>query len=285
MNEAVKCDLLPTTRIGPLEVTRLICGGNPFSGFSHVSEELDWEMLRYYTMPRLQETLDECWRNGINTVVSRGDRHQMRTYLEHRERGGKLQWIVQTAPELADLRANIAQIARFGAAAIYNQGSYTDNLWHKGRVDEALDLVKFIHDQGLAAGVGSHIPQVIEYVEEKAWEADFYVCSFYNLARGYKSAPAVDRDAYAKDRFPPGDPDLMTAVMRKASKPCLGIKVLAASRKCSTPEEVKATFKYAFGSTKPNDAIIVGVFQKYRNQVAEDAAFVREILARTAAAR
>ena len=41
-------------------------------------------MIEYYTMPTIQDLLDECWQQGINTFQSRGDRHQMRTYLEHR---------------------------------------------------------------------------------------------------------------------------------------------------------------------------------------------------------
>jgi len=37
-----------------------------------------------------------------------------------------------------------------------------------------------IHDAGLPAGIGSHIPEVIQYAEEKGWETDFYMACFYN---------------------------------------------------------------------------------------------------------
>ena len=36
---------LPTADFFGHAVSRLICGGNPFSGFSHVSAELDREMI------------------------------------------------------------------------------------------------------------------------------------------------------------------------------------------------------------------------------------------------
>ncbi len=98
-------NLLPTVDFFGKNVTRLICGGNPFSGFSHVSSQLDREMIDYYTMPNLQKVLDECWEQGINTFQSRGDRHQMRMYLEHRMKGGEMQWIAQTASEFADINA------------------------------------------------------------------------------------------------------------------------------------------------------------------------------------
>jgi hypothetical protein len=270
--------MLPTIRLGNHDVTRLICGGNPISGISHYSSEMDRDMLYYYTMPRLQELLDECWRQGINTVQTRGDRHTMRMYLEHRENGGRMQWIAQTASEFADIHANIDQICDFEPIAIYHHGTHTDNSWHEGKIDQVADYLKSIHDRGVAAGIGTHIPEVVAYAEEHSWETDFYMCCFYNLARGYKAAPAVERHAYEEERYPEGDPDRMTAVMREVKKPCLGFKLMAANRKCGTPESVRAAFEYAFANIKPTDGVVVGMFPKYSNQPAENAKHVAEIV-------
>jgi hypothetical protein len=271
-------ELLPTINLCGKRVTRLICGGNPFSGFSHVTKALDWEMIEYYTMPRLQDTLAECVRSGINTFQSRADRHQMRMFLEHRLAGGQIQWIAQTASEFADHKAHIREICQYQPLAIYHHGTHTDNRWHLGKIDEVADLVKFIKDQGLPAGIGSHIPEVIEYAEEHDWETDFYMGCFYNLARQYKSAPAVDQDAYKRDQFPPEDPARMCRTLRQVKKPCLGFKVMAASRNCATPETTEAALRFAFENLKANDAIVVGMFQRHRNQVAENSCMVRKIL-------
>ncbi len=260
------------------EVTRLICGGNPLSGYSHVSAELDREMIEYYSMPNLQTLLDECWAQGINTFQSRGDRHQMRMYLEHRQNGGKMQWIAQTASEFENISANINEIARYEPIAIYHHGTHTDNSWHSGTIDKVHDLVKAIHDKGLPAGVGTHIPEVIDYMEAKGWETDFYMCSFYNLARQYKSAPAVDQQAYKNDQFPVEDPVRMTAVMRQVQKPCIGFKIMAASRNCATSKTTDEAFRFAFANIKPTDIVNVGMFQKHKNQVEENAGLVRDIL-------
>jgi hypothetical protein len=275
--------MLPTIDICGKKVTRLICGGNPMSGISHFSAEIDREMLEYYTMPNLQALLAECWERGINTFQSRGDRHQMRMYLEHRLSGGPMQWIAQTASEFASHPANIAEIARYEPIAIYHHGTHTDNSWHAGRIDQVRDLLKEIHDRGLPAGIGTHIPEVVEYCEEHGWETDFYMCCMYNLARGYKSAPATDQNAYAQDRFPEEDPPRMAGVMRLVDKPCIAFKIMAASRNCATPEATRAAFQFAFDNIKPTDAVDVGMFQKHRNQVAENASFVRELLAAAAA--
>ncbi len=269
---------MPTIDLCGKAVTRLICGGNPLSGYSHVSEALDWEMIQYYSMPRLQALLDECLRCGINTFQSRGDRHQMRMYLEHRLAGGRIQWIAQTASEFGDHRSHIQEIVRYEPIAIYHHGTHTDNSWHTGKIDQVGDLVKFIKDQGMPAGIGSHIPEVIEYAEEKGWETDFYMGCFYNLARQYKSAPAVDRDAYQRDKFPADDPARMCRTLRQVKKPCLGFKVMAASRNCATEDKTEAALRFAFENLKSNDAIVVGMFQKHKNQVAENACLVRKIL-------
>lgn len=272
-------DLLPTFDLCGTPVTRLLCGGNPFSGFSHVDAALDREMVEYYTMPNLQATLAECWNQGINTFQSRGDRHQMRMYLEHRLAGGRMQWIAQTASEFRSLEANIAEIARYEPLAIYHHGTHTDNSWHAGRIDGVADIVKCIKDHGLPAGVGTHIPEVVAYAEEHGWETDFYMGCFYNLARQYKAAPAEEREAYKRDQFPAADAERMTAVLRRTPKPCLGFKIMAAGRNCTTPESTRAAFEYAFTHLKPTDAVVVGMLQKHKNQVAENARFVRELLA------
>ena len=52
--------LLPTVELGGKMITRLICGGNPLSGYSHVSSDLDRKMIEYYTMPNIQALLNEC---------------------------------------------------------------------------------------------------------------------------------------------------------------------------------------------------------------------------------
>jgi hypothetical protein len=276
--------MLPTIRLGDKDVTRLICGGNPISGISHFHHDMDWDMLRYYTMPRLQELLEECRRQGLNTYQTRGDRFTMRMYLEHCESGGQMQWIAQTASEFRDIHANIAEIASYKPIAIYHHGTHVDACWHRGTIDEIPDYLKSIHDHGLPAGIGSHIPEVIEYAEEHGWETDFYMTCFYNLARKEKLPPAVYKNATAGEVYPEGDPARMAQTIRQVPKPCLGFKILAANRQCETQEMVRAAFDFAFENIKPSDAVVVGMFPKYTHQVEQNARYTREALARLGAA-
>lgn len=44
---------MQTVQLGNVTVSRLILGGNPFSGFSHQNPDRDREMLRYYTTDQI----------------------------------------------------------------------------------------------------------------------------------------------------------------------------------------------------------------------------------------
>lgn len=257
---------LPLVRIGGYEVTKLIIGGNPFRGFSHISRELDMEMREYYTDERIIEALFEAQKCGINTFIARGDEHIMRVVRKFRDAGGTLQWIAQTAPEIKDWRKNIKDIVEHNPIAIYFHGGRTDELFCSGMSGEIIDAINFIHDAGLPAGIATHMAEVIEFAEEHNWDVDFYMACFYNPRR----PPG--------EVYLPQDRERMCQTIRRAGKPCIAFKVLAAGRHCDTEENLRSAFKYALENIKPSDAIVVGVFQKYKNQIAEDAEIVAQIL-------
>lgn len=268
---------LPQVPFVGRQISRLICGGNPIAGFSHISDEVNGEMRRYFTMANVQKLLNACWKNGITTVQFRGDRFFLRALLEHQENGGKLQWIGQLATEMKDPKANILEMAQYRPIAIYVHGTYVDNTWHEGHIDQIADLVKFIKDQGLPAGLGSHIPAVIEHAEEHGWETDFYMACFYNLAKGFKPYQATATKNVEKEEYLDEDRDRMAALIRRVKKTCLAFKILAAGRKCQTPKTVRGAFEYAFANIKPGDAVVVGMFPKHKNQVRENASIVRSL--------
>src|SRR5260370_42476254 len=58
--------LLPTIKLGPHSVTRLIIGGNPVYGFSHFNTILSAQMSSCTTPARVQELLMGCEEAGIN---------------------------------------------------------------------------------------------------------------------------------------------------------------------------------------------------------------------------
>jgi hypothetical protein len=71
----------------------------------------------------------------------------------------------------------------------------------------------------------------------------------------------------------------MLDAIRKAKKPCLAFKILAAGRTVDSPQQVKERMAVALNGIKPGDAMIIGLYQRYNDQIGQTAQFVREILA------
>ena len=150
--------VLPTIKLGRHSVTRLIVGGNPFSGNSHISRERDIEMRNYYTVEKIKETLRQCEDAGINAWQSRGDNFITRVLNEHRMEGGRLQWIAQTASERRDTIANIHQIAEFEPIAMYHHGTRTDHFYRQGSFDEVVRYLDEIRRLSAAGVSATHAP-------------------------------------------------------------------------------------------------------------------------------
>jgi hypothetical protein len=270
---------MPTVRFGEYDVSRLIIGGNPFRGNSHYSDELNADMWDYHgTGDTVIESWFECEKQGITAMQARGDQFIMDWVDRYREQGGKCHWFVQTASEWkgGDVPDNIHTLAKHGPIGIYHHGSLTDSLWKSGQIEKVREYLKVIRDEGLLVGLGTHMPEVLEYAEEKDWDVDFYMACAYNLSK-------QDRDSYivtgkqSEEQYYDEDREIMAAFCRKTDKPCIFFKILAASRKCESPETVREAFQWAFDHIKPNDIVDVGVFQKYGNQIAENAEHVRAV--------
>ena len=260
---------LPLIPFGDYHITRLIMGGNPLCGNSHFSDEMSRDMRAYYTAEQVVNVLHRCQAAGINTVQARGDYHRVLHWIElFRREGGQLHWIAQTASEMHDVFQNIRVLAAAGAIGIYHHGSRTDRWWLDGKIDQVKDYLTCIRDQGVRVGLGTHIPEVIEYAEEKEWDIDFYMACFYNLNRQPRESHLVGgKIHYSDEPFYPGDPPRMCETIRQTSKLCLAFKILGAGRSCATQEEVRAAFRFAFDHIKPHDAVVVGMFPKYLDQI------------------
>ncbi len=262
---------IPTVKLGnsDIEITRFMSGGNPLCGNSHFTPEMNGDMLEYFTEKEVVKYLHSIQASGINTLQARGDFHRILYWRElfHRA-GGYLHFIAQTASEMSDLFSNIRVIAAAGAQAIYHHGTRTDNLWLDGRVDEVEDYLKCMRDTGVQVGIASHIPEVLDYVENKGWDVDFYMTCFYNLNKVRRESALVDPfNAGALEEFNEADPSRMIKFIQQTPKQCLAFKFLAANRRCQTQADVRAAFEYVFANIKPIDATIAGMFPKYVDQI------------------
>ncbi|MCK4925663.1 MAG: hypothetical protein KAS61_11850 [Spirochaetes bacterium] len=263
---------LPKIKVRDLSFSRLILGSNPITGYNHDAPELTREMIEYFTMENVKKLLRQCEDAGINAFQGRADRWIFHILKEYWAEGGTMQFICQTATEMKDIRANIRHAANAGACAVYHHGTETDNYWREGRINELREVMKTARECGVAVGVGSHTPEVIEYIEENDWDVDFYMTCFYNVYKNVKGRREsfIITGKYIKDCFDEEDRLRMCETIRSVDKPCIGFKILAAGKHCESHATRETAFRFAYENIKPTDALIVGMYPRHSDQVREN---------------
>jgi len=255
---------MPMGRLGQLQVTRLIVGGNLTSGFAH-SRDLIYVsglLRQYFTDAKVFETWELSEQCGINTAILRLDDHVIGLITRYwNERGGKLQWIAQVKITPDD-SSEITRAVDHGAVGVYIHGGVCDSFVDEGKVDLLAKAVQLIKKQGVLAGIAGHKVEVPIACEKAGVDPDFYMKTLHNLK--YWSA----------NRQPEHDnvwcltPDKTIEFMRTVKKPWIAYKVMAAG--AIHPQE---GFKYAFENGA--DFLCAGMFDF---QVREDAIIARNIL-------
>jgi len=259
-------------QLGPCQASRFIVGHNPPCANSHRSVEMNREMAEYFTVENVLKLYHHAEALGVRTFLIRAD-YRMLGWVElYRRAGGEMSFIAQTASEMHDVFQNIRVTAAAGAAGIYHHGTQTDKFWKQGRIDDCVDYLQCMRDCGVAVGLATHIPEVIEYAEEHAWDVDYYLACLYNISRVDRQSLMDGGDVSQYDREPylPEDRVRMLELIRATPKPVLAFKVLAATRLCQTQEQVRGAFADAYANIKPTDGVIVGLFPKHLDQVALD---------------
>jgi len=265
---------LPAGKIGNVKISRLICGENQFSGWSH-SRDLVYlrELFRAYnTNEKIIETLELCEEKGINTIISGSSENLLKYW---KERGGHIQWIAQVHPKSNDLTSDIKRAIGNGAVGAYIQGGIGDKWVKNGRLDLLGKALEVIKENGVIAGIGGHSVEVPIACEKAGIEPDFYMKTLHS-GNYWSSTPKQDRIEFNVDSGSPYDhdniwsltPEKTIEFMKKVNKPWIAFKVLAAG--ALHPRE---GFKYAFENGA--DFICVGMFDF---QIREDAIIAKDIL-------
>ncbi len=274
--------LLPTIKLGPHAVTRLIIGGNPIYGHSHFNKLLSQHMTTWHTPERVIELLKHAEKTGVNTWQNSYADRTLTDLDRLREAGGKMHWLCLGKPDWDQKPELIDDAAKRKPIGIAPHGALAERLHRADKLATLTDLLKRIRDKGVLVGLSAHNPALIELSEEKGWDVDYYMCCLYYLTRPKNELKKLlGDDLPIGEIYLPSDPERMLKAVQKAKKPCLIYKVLAAGRRIGTPAEVKACFQIAFDHIKPTDAVIVGMYQQFGDQVAENASIVREICGRT----
>ena len=125
-------------------------------------------------------------------------------------------------------------------------------------------------------GLSVHNPRLIDLAEEEDWDIDYYMIALYHLE-------GAREEFERKFGYPPlGEiylrehRDRMCGIIRNTAKPCIVFKVLAAGRAIGSENQIRAEFAFALNRIKPNDILLVGMYQKFSDQLGENAAMVAE---------
>jgi hypothetical protein len=261
---------LPQIAFGKYRLSRLVCGANPFNGGSHLSTFVNREMLSYFTPDQILKTLRRCQEVGINCWQA-GTRN-CDLYRRFTDEGGKMHFLA-----IESKAESIKRLVEAGCIGVAHHGEVSDQLFKSGQIDKIGDFLKKAHDAGLMAGVSTHMPDVVDAIESKGWEVDYYMTCVYQRNRSKEELEKLLGyvPLQVGETYLPQDPPRMFKSVQQTKRPCLAFKILAAGRLSERKEQVEQAFREAFRSIKPGDGVIVGIYDRYSDQPMEDAALVR----------
>ena len=269
---------LPTVKLGKFEISRLIIGANPLYGYSHCSRLLDAHLREYCTQDRVCEILRSAEQNGINTWQLHYGKREISDLKRHKAEGGKLQWVLLGMGDVMKDFTLLKEVANTGPIGIVHHGNMTDDRFRAGETDKIKDFLKAVRDSGAMVGLSTHNPAVVDTAESQGWDLDFYMTCLYQQSRTREDLAKMLGEMPVGETYLEKDPERMFRMIRQTRKTCLAFKLLAAGRLINSPDQVAGAIRRALENIKPQDAIIMGMYPRYRDEVRENAESVRRIL-------
>jgi len=259
---------IPKGKIGKMEVSRILLGGNLLTHFTH-SRDLRYVYnlaAHYNTKEKIFETMAIAEAQGIDTLSIHNPPGIIEMLKEYREkRGGKIRWIVcPIAPMeegLAKYKEMVQQLLDLGTDSLYVWGVHADGLVAAGKTHLIAEAVELFKSKGVPAGVGGHELSVIRACEKEGVDADFYLKTLHH--HNYPSAKMGHDSTWCSS------PDETIEFMKGVKRPWIAYKTMAAG--AIPPGDA---FPWAFRSGA--DFVLAGMFDF---EVAEDVRIAREAFA------
>jgi len=253
---------VPKGKIGDLEISRMIAGGNLMGGWAHSRDLIYVSKLvkAYHHDQKVFETLKIAEACGINALLTNPQLNRVINKY-WRTQGGDIKFISDCGIG-NDPFKGIELSIEGGAHACYVQGGIADRFVLEGKVDELGECVENIRNHGMPGGIGGHKLETIKACVEAGIKPDFWVKTIHHV--DYWSAIPEEEN----DNIWCTNPEETMAYMEKLEEPWIGFKILAAGA-----IHPKVGFPYAFKAGA--DFICVGM---YDFQIVEDANLAIEVL-------
>jgi hypothetical protein len=268
---------MPTVLFGGQKISRLITGSNTINAGSHLSGLVNRSMKEYFTEENIIDYFARCSDQGINLFQGSNSRN-FELWDRSKQPGETRHYICLIQEDKDKSPKNLEYAVNNKFLGVAHHGEATDSMFKRKELYKIEDFLKRIRDSGLQVGISTHMPDVIDYVEDKGWDTDFYMTCVYERHRsaedlkkmlGYLPLPVGE--VYIEE-----DPPRMYKMIRQTNKTCLAFKILAAGRLCDKPQLLEKAFQDAFAGIKPKDAVIVGMFPKWTDHIAINAEMVKK---------
>ncbi len=244
---------IPHARIGSVEVSRMIMGGNLIGGWAHARDLLYVSDLvkTYHSQAKIFETLQIAEQCGINSLIT--NPVMVPALKQYWNAGGKIQFISDGGFEY---QTGIPQSVDAGAAAIYVHGGLADMLVKQGKMEEIGKALEMIRKSGVPAGIGGHELETIKQCRAYGLKPDFWMktlhkADYWSSTIDHERKNTLD-EGFADNIFCQ-NPNETIAYMESLEEPWIAYKILAAG--AIPPQEA---FQWAF--QQGADFICVGMF-------------------------
>jgi hypothetical protein len=230
---------LPLTRIGDLDISRIVCGTNPFFGFSHFTRARDMWQKAYFTDARIKKIMSRACQLGINAVVSGPQERLDKVLRELGRKGHEMHWICTPGGStVEEVEGGITWCKDHNVKICMPHQNYTDNNLVPAR-EELVGygrIRKAIRSGGMIPGLSTHRPETVVTMDRSGEDVETYVLPFN--AQGFLSNVEVE---------------WVSRVISNSHKPIIVIKPLAAGR--ITPE---VGLPFVLRAIKESDAVAIG---------------------------
>ena len=271
-------------------ISKMIVGDNPFNGWSYIPKIVPGsDMKMYHTEEKILEAIYKMEELGVNTMLPLADPFMIRVLSHYRHNGGKMNFIFQTfgpmmmTPETWPI--TMRNMQEVEPIAVYLSGTYTDVRCETGREQEIKDMLTRMRAMEIPVGLCTHRPENIAKFEgDNGFDFDFYMACMYNARRNREGQESGFLTGKSKGdiEFHPSDRGLMLDALQGVTKPILAFKIFAGGQMLAEQTEekrrelIRDAYDTIFGALKPDDAAVMGVFQKYHDQLTENISVFNE---------
>lgn len=241
-------DKFPRTTVGGVSMPRMIIGTNWFRGFSHTSAAKSRFITDYQTTENIADILCVFLEAGVDAIMGGAFDEMMMDAIRGAEQRTGRKMIIILTPNInltpADDKLNPLPEETFdicagqGATFCMPHQITTDALMDKrAKVIRDLDTyTAMIRERAMIPGLSTHAPETIPYADAQGADVETYI-QIYNAA-GFLMQFEVD---------------WVLDIIRKAKKPVITIKPLAAGRLLPV-----VGLAYVWSTIRRQDMVAVG---------------------------